>query len=60
MGGGLLIESYFGVPGVGAIVHEAIIFGDLPIMKAVLLINMMLYLSVQISLDYLCSLIDPR
>ena len=33
--GSLLIESYFGIPGVGKITYDAIISGDQPVLKAV-------------------------
>ena len=58
--GSLLIESYFGIPGVGKITYDAIISGDQPVLKAVVGITAVLFVFAQILTDILYRAVDPR
>jgi peptide/nickel transport system permease protein len=58
--GSLLIESYFGIPGVGKVTYEAIISGDQPILKAVVGITAVLFVFAQLLTDILYKAVDPR
>lgn len=60
IGGSLLIESYFGIPGVGQITYDAISSGDLPILKAVVSLTAILYVLVLTVVDVLYRMVDPR
>ena len=60
IGGSILIESFFAIPGVGGITYDAITSGDLPIMKAVISISTLLYVGVLVLTDLLYRLVDPR
>lgn len=60
IGGSILIESFFSIPGVGGITYDAITSGDLPIMKAVVTISTLLYVTVLVATDLLYRLVDPR
>jgi peptide/nickel transport system permease protein len=58
--GSLLIESYFGIPGIGKITFDAITSGDQPVLKAVVGITAVLFVLIQILTDFLYRVVDPR
>ena len=58
--GSLLIESYFGIPGIGKATFDAITSGDQPVLKAVVGLTAVLFVAVQIGTDLLYKLADPR
>ena len=58
--GSLLIESYFGIPGVGKATFEAITNGDQPVLKAVVALTAVAFVLIQVAADALYRLVDPR
>jgi peptide/nickel transport system permease protein len=58
--GSLLVESYFGIPGVGRATYDAITTGDQPVLKAVVGITAVLFVLVIILNDILYRVVDPR
>jgi len=58
--GSLLLESYFGIPGVGLATFNAITSGDQPILKAVVGLTGVLFVLALTINDLLYSLVDPR
>ncbi len=58
--GSLLIEDYFGIPGVGKITFDAIVAGDQNILKAIVGLTAMLFVTVMILTDILYRVFDPR
>ncbi len=58
--GSLLIESYFGIPGVGKATFDAITTGDQPVLKAVVSLTAVLFVLVLIINDILYKWVDPR
>jgi peptide/nickel transport system permease protein len=58
--GSLLIESYFGIPGVGKVTFEAITSGDQPVLKAVVALTAVAFVLIQLAADALYRLVDPR
>lgn len=58
--GSLLIESYFGIPGVGKVTFDAITTGDQPVLKAVVGLTAVLFVITLLVTDILYKLVDPR
>ncbi|MFK8011605.1 MAG: ABC transporter permease [Marinicellaceae bacterium] len=58
--GSLLIESYFGIPGVGKVTFDAIIAGDQNILKAIVGLTAVLFVIVLLFTDILYRVFDPR
>ena len=58
--GSLLLESYFGIPGVGLVTFNAITSGDQPILKAVVGLTGVLFVVALTINDVLYSVVDPR
>ena len=58
--GSLLLENYFGIPGIGKASYDAIISGDQPVMKAVVALTAILFVVAQLLTDIWYRLVDPR
>lgn len=58
--GSLLLESYFGIPGIGLVTFNAITSGDQPILKAVVGLTGVLFVLALTINDLLYSVVDPR
>jgi peptide/nickel transport system permease protein len=58
--GSLLMESYFGIPGLGKITFDAITNGDQPVLKAVVGLTAVAFVFIQLIADMLYRLFDPR
>ena len=58
--GSLLLESYFGIPGIGLVTFEAITGGDQPVLKAVVGLTAVLFVLAQTLTDVFYRLVDPR
>jgi len=58
--GSLLLESYFGIPGIGLVTFNAITSGDQPVLKAVVAMTGILFVLVLTVNDMLYTMVDPR
>lgn len=58
--GSLLIETYFGIPGVGRATFDAVTNGDQPVLKAVVALTAVSFVAIQLLADLLYRLADPR
>lgn len=58
--GALLVESYFGIPGIGKVTFDAITTGDQPVLKAVVGLTAVLFVLAQLLTDILYRAVDPR
>jgi peptide/nickel transport system permease protein len=58
--GSLLLESYFGIPGIGLVTFNAITSGDQPLLKAVVGLTGVLFVLALTINDMLYSVADPR
>ncbi len=60
IGGAVVTESVFAIPGVGRLVVDAILRRDYPIIQGVVLILSFVYVLVNLGVDLLYTLFDPR
>jgi peptide/nickel transport system permease protein len=60
IGGVVVTESVFNIPGVGRLVLEAVLARDYPIIQALILVFSTLYVLINLVIDVLYSLLDPR
>ena len=58
--GSLLLETYFGIPGVGKVAFDAITSGDQPVLLAVVTLTAVLFVAMQVLADVTCRAADPR
>ncbi|WP_395374446.1 ABC transporter permease [Marinicella sp. W31] len=60
VGGSLLLESFFGIPGIGLITYEAISAGDQPVLKAVVSLTAILFVLILTLSELFYRWFDPR
>jgi peptide/nickel transport system permease protein len=58
--GSLVFESFFGIPGLGAYVVEAITGQDFAIVRTMVFLGSLLYIASYIVIDWVYTLVDPR
>ena len=58
--GSLLVESFFGIPGLGSYTIDAINSQDFAIVRAMVFLGSMLYIIGLILTDISYTLVDPR
>ncbi len=58
--GGLLIENFFGIPGMGSQIVDAFNTSDFPMIKAQVMTLSMMYMVFNLFTDVLYSVVDPR
>lgn len=58
--GSLLLETYFGIPGIGKITFDAITNGDQPLLLAITSLTAILFVAVALLADVFYRLADPR
>lgn len=60
LGGSVVIETVFSIPGLGALAFEAVTQRDLPLLAGILLAGTLLVVVVNIVIDLAYGLLDPR
>ncbi len=55
-----IVERFFGIPGVGNLLIEAIFARDYPVIDGVLLIGTTMFILVNLAVDMLYPVLDPR
>ncbi|OFZ18323.1 MAG: peptide ABC transporter permease [Bdellovibrionales bacterium GWB1_55_8] len=58
--GSFLLESFFGIPGIGGITIAAINNSDFPVIRAMTTLVAMLFIAGNLATDILYTLVDPR
>jgi len=58
--GSLLLESFFGIPGLGYASIDALNNSDLALLKALTIVNALLFVVINLLADLLCAWADPR
>lgn len=60
IGGALIVENIFRVPGLGSAIVEAVAREDFPVVLAIVMIIAAAFVVVNVIIDIIYSLIDPR
>ena len=60
LGGSVVIESVFALPGIGYLAWESIIKNDFPVVQAVVLFLAVIYIGLTLLADMMNALLDPR
>lgn len=58
--GSLLLENFFGIPGLGSMAINGINNSDFPVVKAVTLIGSLLFIAFNLISDVCYAVVDPR
>ena len=60
IGGAVVTETVFGLPGVGNLVVSAVTRRDYPVIQGTLLVVAVIYVVINVLVDLLYTLVDPR
>jgi len=60
MGGSILVETVFSWPGTGFLLNSAIFTRDLPVLQGTILVLAMFFVFVNLVVDLMQTLLDPR
>lgn len=60
IGGSVLVESIFSLPGLGSLLLEAINANNYPVIQIIVMIILFIYLVSSMLVDFLYAVIDPR
>jgi ABC-type dipeptide/oligopeptide/nickel transport system permease component len=58
--GSFILEFIFAWPGIGRLMVESVLFRDLPVVMGGTLVLATIYLAINLVVDVLYALIDPR
>jgi peptide/nickel transport system permease protein len=60
LGGSVVIESVFAIPGFGRLAQEAVAGRDTPLLMGIILVSAVFVILVNLTVDLLYALLDPR
>jgi peptide/nickel transport system permease protein len=60
LGGTVVIETVFGIPGMGRLVVYSILNRDYPVVQGVILYMAIIYMLVNLLVDFIVTLMNPR
>jgi peptide/nickel transport system permease protein len=60
LGGAILTETVFAWPGIGRLIVDSILARDYPMIQGVILVFALLYILVNLAVDLLYAVVDPR
>ena len=60
LGGAVVVEQVFSLPGVGRLVIGAVLSRDFPVIQGTLLFVALIYLLINLIIDVLYAVVDPR
>lgn len=58
--GSLLLEAFFGIPGLGGTLVQAIFNSDFPVIRAMVVVGSLLYMVFSLISDLLYAVVNPR
>jgi peptide/nickel transport system permease protein len=60
LGGTILVETVFNIPGVGRLAYDSIVNSDLPMIQGTVLIGAFFIILANLVVDVLYAFLDPR
>jgi len=60
LGGAVIVEQVFSIPGIGRLIVGAIASRDFPVLQGGLLFLAVVYLAINLVVDILYAVVDPR
>ena len=60
LGGTVIIETIFALPGIGRYIYEAIANRDYPVVQGVTIVIAAIFVVVSMTVDILYAVLDPR
>ncbi len=60
LGGSVVVESVFAVPGFGRLAHEAVAARDAPLLTGIIVVSAVMVIAVNLLVDIAYGVLDPR
>jgi peptide/nickel transport system permease protein len=60
VGGAIVTETVFGLPGIGNLVVSAVLRRDYPVIQGALIVVAAVYVLINLAIDLIYALVDPR
>ena len=60
LGGSVVIETVFSIPGLGRLAQEAVASRDTPLLLGIILVSAVLVIAINLVVDLIYALLDPR
>ena len=60
LGGTVIVESIFSLPGMGRLTLDAVIRRDYPMVQGTVMVMAIIFISVNLIIDLMYAVIDPR
>ena len=60
VGGAIVTETVFGLPGIGNLVVSAVLRRDYPVIQGALIVVAGIYVLINLAIDVIYTLVDPR
>ena len=60
LGGSVVIETLFSIPGLGRLAQEAVSSRDTPLLLGIILVSAVLVILINLIVDILYTVLDPR
>ncbi|MER3486845.1 MAG: peptide ABC transporter, partial [Chloroflexota bacterium] len=60
MGGAVVTEQVFNIPGVGRLLIQAVLRRDFPLVQGIVLLIALVYVLINLGIDILYAFLDPR
>ena len=60
LNGAIITETFFAIPGLGALIAQSILVRDYPVVQALLILATLIYVFVNIAIDLAYAYFDPR
>ena len=60
LSGAAVVETVFGIPGIGQLIVSSVTKRDYPVIQGIVLVISLIYVLINLIIDFLYGLIDPR
>lgn len=60
LGGAIVVEQIFGIPGIGSLAYQSVIGRDLPLIRGVVIVTAMIVIVINLAVDIGATLLNPR
>ena len=60
LNGAIITETFFAIPGLGALIAQSILVRDYPVVQALLILATLIYVFVNMIVDLAYGYLDPR
>jgi peptide/nickel transport system permease protein len=60
LGGAIVVEQVFGIPGIGSLAYQSVLGRDLPLIRGIVIITALIVIIVNLLVDLTSAVLNPR